>query len=146
MFIFHGASWPLRLMLCGRWAAVTEHPKLGSLNPPPSISPQVLEIRHLRSRGPGLGFCRGSRGGSFPPLPASGGSRRPSLGWWPPPSGDFMCLLLRVCVSPLRSRVRRGRVQERTPAIFVIQLLEIPFLVLCPGSLAQVQKRDGSTP
>ena len=30
--------------------------------------------------------CRGSRGGSFPPLAASGGSRHPSLGWWPPPS------------------------------------------------------------
>ena len=47
---------------------------------------------------------RGSRGGSFPPLPASGGSRRPSLGWWPPPS--HLCVRLHVasplcpCLSP----------------------------------------------
>ena len=31
---------------------------------------------------------------SFLPLPASGGSRRPSLGWWPPPSR--LCLHLHV--------------------------------------------------
>ena len=38
------------------------------------------------------------RGGSSPPLPASGGSRPPSLGWWPPPSR----LCLRLCrASPL---------------------------------------------
>ena len=35
---------------------------------------------------PGWAPCRGSRGGPSPPLPASGGSGRPSLGWWPPPS------------------------------------------------------------
>ena len=40
------------------------------------------------SRRPSLGWapCRVSRGGSSPPRPASGGSRRPSQGWWPPPS------------------------------------------------------------
>ena len=55
------------------------------------------DIRGQGSRG--WAPCRGSRGGSFPPLPASGGSGRPSLGWWPPPSR----LRLRLHVaSPLR--------------------------------------------
>ena len=40
----------------------------------------------------------GFRRGSILPLPASGGSRRPSLGWWPPPSR--LCLRLHVA-SPL---------------------------------------------
>ena len=53
--------------------------------------------------------CRGSRGGSSPPLPASGGSRRPSLGWWLPPSlsaSVFTWLLLCVPVSPLLCLLR----------------------------------------
>ena len=48
---------------------------------------------------PGWAPCRGSRGGSSPPLPASGVSGRPSLGWWLPPSR--LCLRLHVA-SPLR--------------------------------------------
>ena len=53
--------------------------------------------------------CRGSRGGSSLPLPASGGSRHPSLGWWLPPSlsaSVFMWLLLCVPVSPLLCLLR----------------------------------------
>ena len=51
---------------------------------------------------PGLIPSRVSRGRSFPPLPASGGSGRPSLGWWLPPS--CLCLCLHVA-SPLRPRL-----------------------------------------
>ena len=47
---------------------------------------------------PGLIPSRVSRGRSFLPLPASGGSGRPSLGWWLPPSR--LCLCLHV-TSPL---------------------------------------------
>ena len=52
-------------------------------NPPsPSPEDQTSEVRGSQGWAP----CRGSRGGSFPPLPASGGSRCPSLDWWLPPS------------------------------------------------------------
>ena len=46
------------------------------------LAVQEGEVRVSQGWAP----CRGSRGGSFPPLAASGGSRHPSLGWWPPPS------------------------------------------------------------
>ena len=55
------------------------------------------DIRGQGSRG--WAPCRGSREPSFPPLPASGGSGRRSLGWRPPPSS--LRLRLHV-VSPLR--------------------------------------------
>ena len=50
----------------------------------------------------------GSRGGSFLPLPASGGSRRPwAWGRLPPVSASvFPGLLLCVCVSPLLCLIR----------------------------------------
>ena len=52
-------------------------------NPPsPSPEDQTSEVRGSQGWAP----CRGSREGSFLPLPASGGSGHPSLGWWPPPS------------------------------------------------------------
>ena len=61
----------------------------------PSPGDQMSEVKGSQGWAP----CRGSRGGSCPPLPASGGSRRPSLGWWPPPSR--LCLRFHVA-SPLR--------------------------------------------
>ena len=68
-------------------------------------SPAVLGTTCLRSRGPrmvqgvpGLSSLQeASRGGSSPPLPAPGGSRRPSLGGWPPPS--HLCLHPQAAVS-----------------------------------------------
>ena len=64
----------------------TPHPKTGGSKQQIFICvPPVLETRHVRSRGSqGWAPCRGSRGGSFPPLAASRGSRRLSLGRWPP--------------------------------------------------------------
>ena len=46
----------------------------------PSPEGQMSEFRVSQGWAP----CRGSRGGSFPPLAASRGSRRLSLGRWPP--------------------------------------------------------------
>ena len=71
-------------------------PVTSNQNHPSSPSPgdQTSELRGSQGRAP----CRGSRRGSFLPLLASGGSRRPSLGWWPPPSR--LCLRLHVA-SPL---------------------------------------------
>ena len=62
---------------CNRW------PQMGAQHPSsPSPGDHTSEVRGSQGWAP----CRGSRGGSFPPLSASGGSGRPSLGWWPPPS------------------------------------------------------------
>ena len=46
----------------------------------PTPGDQTSEVRVYQGWAP----CRGSRGGSFPPLAASRGSRRLSLGRWPP--------------------------------------------------------------
>ena len=46
----------------------------------PTPGDQTSEVRVSQGWAP----CRGSRGGSFPPLAASRGSRRLSLGRWPP--------------------------------------------------------------
>ena len=54
----------------------------------------MSEVRGSQGWAP----CRGCKGGSFPPLPASEGSGRSSLGWWPPPSR--LCLRLHMA-SPL---------------------------------------------
>ena len=61
---------------------------------PLSPGDQTSEVRGSQGWAP----CRGCKGGSFPPLPASEGSGRSSLGWWPPPSR--LCLRLHVA-SPL---------------------------------------------
>ena len=65
---------------------------------------QKPEVKVSQGRAP----SRGCRGGSFPPLPASGGSRRPwACGRVPPVSASvFPGLLLCVCVSPLLCLVR----------------------------------------
>ena len=69
--------------------------KASHTHPPPGPGDHTSEVRMSQGWAP----CRGSRGGSSPPLPASGVSGRPSLGWWPPPSR----LRLRLHVtSPLR--------------------------------------------
>ena len=46
----------------------------------------------------GMSSVQSLQGRVFPPLPASAGSRHPSLGWWPPPS--HLCLRLHTA-SPL---------------------------------------------
>ena len=79
-------------------AAGTSDHKLGGLKPQTSVlrEPRGPDVCGLGV--PGSIPSAGSRGGSSPPLPASGGPRRPSLGWWPPPSR----LLLRLhAASPL---------------------------------------------
>ena len=65
----------------------------------PHPGDQTSEVKLSQGRAP----SRGSRGGSFLPLPASGGSRRPwAYGHVPPVSASvFPGLLLCVCVSPL---------------------------------------------
>ena len=82
--------------------------KASHTHPPPGPGDHTSEVRMSQGWAP----CRGSRGGSSPPLPASGGSGRPPLGWWPPPSS--LCprlhvstwLLLCVPVSPLLRLIR----------------------------------------
>ena len=98
-----GAGRPPRLMLCGKWAGVTKDPKLLGLNPQTCILPhpgdQTSEVKVSQGRAP----SRGSRGGSFLLLAASGGSRLPwACGCLPPVSAFiFTWFLLCVWVSPL---------------------------------------------
>ena len=54
--------------------------KASHTHPPPGPGDHTSEVRMSQGWAP----CRGSRGGSFPPLAASRGSRRLSLGRWPP--------------------------------------------------------------
>ena len=103
-------------------------------------SPQVLETRCLRSRGPRAELPAESPGegpSRLFQLLGAPGIRPWAGGRLPPVSASvstWFLLCVRVCV--LRWRERWGRVQECTLGTFVIQLLEISFLVLHPGSLA----------
>lgn len=94
----------------------------------------VLETGRLRS------VCRqahspsrASRGGSSPPLPASGGSRRPSLGWWwLPPS----CLQLHLHVAsppcPCVSSVSYGeRIVGFRATLIQMTSFQNPLLLIC---------------
>ena len=81
-------------------AAITKHPIRGLKQQPstlPSPGDLVSEVKGSQGCPP----SRGSRGGSFLPLPASGGSRRPWAGGHLPPvsASVFPWLLLCVCVS-----------------------------------------------
>ena len=62
-------------------------------------SPQVLETRRLRSRGPRAELPAEAPGEGPPASSSFWGLQRPPLGWWPPPSR--LCLRLHGA-SPLR--------------------------------------------
>ena len=126
----HRGKW-----LCRGFPAASNHRHPSS----PSPGDHTSEVKGSQGWAP----CRGSRGGSsrlFQP-PGAPGVRPWAGGRLPPVSTAVSSRLLRcVRVSVLRWRERWGRVQERTLGTFVTQRLEISFLVLRPGSLAEAQK------
>ena len=98
---------PAEVGLCqcpGAATQMTDHqPGASNISNPSDPSPgdETSEVNVSHGRGP----SRGSRRGSFLPLPASRGSRLPwASGHIPPISASvFPGLLLCVCVSPLLS-------------------------------------------
>ena len=84
-------TWVLCFLCTVNWfpgvVVINDH-KSGGLKPQASILPhpgdQTSEVKVSQGRAP----SRGSRGGSFPLLPAYGGSRRP----WACPSHLYLCL------------------------------------------------------
>ena len=141
----------------------TNDHKPGDLKQQTSIFPQPWRPDVWGQGSQGRAPCRVSRGGSFPPLPASGGSKRQSLGWWPPPSR--LCLHLHVA-SPLcpclfsvlpkhtlykalKTNQYQGFLKTCFPTIF-FSCLKLPWLYFykhlaeTPGSLNSKQSKNSS--